>query len=555
MLRLIRLFVLMCAGFTGIASAASFPVSRINFDSGKAELSVEAMSTLSSLGVYLAQTPGAEVSVLSYVADNGSDSLNLAQLRAASIRNSLSAAGIKDPRVNLIVNALESGGSSTDQVELSAAPAASAPDAASAARPLPDSETLSEPGTVNKERINTGDTAWMLCATALVLLMTIPGLALFYAGMVRKKNVLATMMQSLAITCLVTVLWWACGYSLSFTPGSGPYLGGYTRLMMDGLVFIKDAGRLSVSHLAPNIPESVYAMYQLTFAIITPALICGAFAERMKFSAMLWFMLLWSVLVYAPVAHWMWEPSGWLAAMGMLDFAGGTVVHVNAGIAALACVIVMGPRLGYGRESMAPHNLGLTITGAALLWVGWFGFNAGSAVAADGRAGMAMLATQLATASAALSWMLVEWILNRKPTVLGMATGAVAGLVTITPASGFVDPTAALIIGALGSVACCLASTKLKRMFGYDDSLDVFGVHCIGGAVGAVLTGVFANKQIGGVDGSLQVQLLGVGATLVYSFVVSWVILKLIDLIMGLRVNQSEEQVGLDIAQHGEQVL
>ncbi len=555
MLRLIRLFVLMCAALSGIASAASFSVSRINFESGKAELTLEAMSTLSSLAVYLAQTPGAEVSMFSYAADNGSDSLNLAQLRAASIRNSLSAAGIKEPRVNLVVNAMEAGGSSADQVELSAAPAASAPDTASATPALPDPETLSAPGTVNKERINTGDTAWMLCATALVLLMTIPGLALFYAGMVRKKNVLATMMQSLAITSLVTVLWWACCYSLSFTPGSSPYLGGYTRVMMDGLVFIKDAGRLSVSHLAPNIPESVYAMYQLTFAIITPALICGAFAERMKFSAMLWFMLLWSVLVYAPVAHWMWEPSGWLAAMGMLDFAGGTVVHVNAGIAALACVIVMGPRLGYGRESMAPHNLGLTITGAALLWVGWFGFNAGSAVAADGRAGMAMLATQLATASAALSWMLVEWILNRKPTVLGMATGAVAGLVTITPASGFVDPTAALIIGALGSVACCLASTKLKRMFGYDDSLDVFGVHCIGGAVGAVLTGVFADKQIGGVEGSLQVQLLGVGATLVYSFVVSWVILKLIDLIMGLRVDQGDEQVGLDVAQHGEQVL
>ncbi len=282
----------------------------------------------------------------------------------------------------------------------------------------------------------------MLTSTALVLMMTIPGLALFYGGMVRKKNVLATLMQSFAITCVVTILWWLIGYSWAFTPGS-PFLGGTSRALFDGMTFMHDAGKLTVSHLALTIPETVYAMFQLTFAIITPALIAGAFADRMKFSAMLVFMSLWSLIVYAPIAHWVWEPTGWLAAKGVLDYAGGTVVHINAGVAGLASCLVLGKRLGYGKEPMPPHNLVLTLIGASLLWVGWFGFNAGSAVAADGRAGMAMAATQIATAAAALGWMFAEWATKGKPSVLGIASGAVAGLVAITPASGFVGPTAA----------------------------------------------------------------------------------------------------------------
>ncbi len=315
-----------------------------------------------------------------------------------------------------------------------AAPAADAkPAEAAAAPPAPTS-----PQIIAADKISSGDTAWMLTSTALVLMMTIPGLALFYGGMVRKKNVLATLMQSFAITCLVTILWVVIGYSIAFMPGS-PWIGSLTdRFMLNGMVFMKEAGKLSVSHLGLTIPESVYMTFQMTFAIITPALICGAFADRMKFSAMLWFMGLWSVLIYAPIAHMMWEPSGYWATAGVLDFAGGTVVHINAGIAALVCALVLGKRLGYGKEAMAPHNLSLTVIGASLLWVGWFGFNAGSAVASDGRAGMAMFVTQFATAAAALAWMFTEWITKGKPSVLGIASGAVAGLVAITPASGFV---------------------------------------------------------------------------------------------------------------------
>ncbi len=394
----------------------------------------------------------------------------------------------------------------------------------------------------------------MLTSTALVLMMTIPGLALFYGGMVRKKNVLATLMQSFAITCVVTMLWWLIGYSWAFTPGGSPYLGGSSRFLMHGVAFMKDANKLTVSHLALTIPETVYAMFQLTFAIITPALIAGAFADRMKFSAMLVFMCLWSLFVYAPIAHWVWEPSGWLAVKGVLDYAGGTVVHINAGIAGLASCLVLGKRLGYGKDPMPPHNLTLTVIGASLLWVGWFGFNAGSAVAADGRAGMAMAATQIATAAAALAWMFAEWFAKGKPSVLGIASGAVAGLVAITPASGFVGPSAAVVIGIAAGVVCFLAATSLKKVMGYDDSLDAFGVHCIGGIVGALLTGVFASKEIAGVEGSVVTQLWGVLTTLIYGFVMSFVILKLIDMTIGLRVTEEQEREGLDIALHGESV-
>ena len=451
---------------------------------------------------------------------------------------------------------------------ITAAPAAAAP-AAAPATPPPASTT--EPSVVTNAQLNSGDTAWMLTSSALVLMMTIPGLALFYGGMVRKKNVLATLLQSFAIACLVTIIWWAVGYSLAFTPGSTPYLGGLSRLFLNGLTYVKDVaavdatkdapavaaviGKVSVSHLGTTVPESVYAMFQLTFAIITPALICGAFAERMKFSAMLWFMGLWSVLVYSPIAHWVWEPSGWLAARGILDFAGGTVVHINAGIAALAAALVLGKRTGYGKEPMAPHNLTLTVIGASLLWVGWFGFNAGSAVAADGRAGMAFAVTQIATAAAALAWMFTEWTVKGRPSVLGIASGAVAGLVAITPASGFVGTTASVVIGVAAGVLCFFASTTVKKLLGYDDSLDAFGVHCIGGIVGALLTGVFASTDIdGGQAGNVLTQATGVAATLIYGFVMSFILLKVIDMVIGLRVTEEQEREGLDLALHGERI-
>jgi Amt family ammonium transporter len=406
---------------------------------------------------------------------------------------------------------------------------------------------------VANDKISSGDTAWMLTSTALVLMMTIPGLALFYGGMVRKKNVLATVMQSFAITCLVTVLWVIIGYSLAFTPGNA-YFGGMGRFFLSGLTYMKEANKVTVSHLGVTIPESVYMMFQMTFAIITPALIAGGFADRMKFSAMMWFMGLWSVLIYAPIAHMMWEPTGKWAAAGILDFAGGTVVHINAGIAALVAALMLGKRVGYGKEPMAPHNVVLTVIGASLLWVGWFGFNAGSAVASDGRAGMAMLVTQFATAAAALAWMFAEWIAKGKPSVLGIASGAVAGLVAITPASGFVGPAGALIIGIAAGVLCFIAATTVKKMFGYDDSLDAFGVHCIGGIIGALLTGLLNVKEISGADASFMTQLYGVLTTLVVSGVGSFIILKVIDLAIGLRVTEEQEREGLDLSLHGERV-
>jgi ammonium transporter, Amt family len=461
----------------------------------------------------------------------------------------------------------EAASASTAASASASAPAAAA---AAAVAPAPPTPSTSEPSVVLNAQINSGDTAWMLTSMALVLMMTVPGLALFYGGMVRKKNVLATLMQSFAITCLVTLLWYVIGYSLAFTPGT-PYIGGLSRLFMNGVIYVKDiaavaatkdtpavqavVGKVSVSHLGVTIPETVYAMFQLTFAIITPALICGAFAERMKFSAMLWFMGTWSIIVYAPVAHWMWEPGGWGATAGVLDFAGGTVVHINAGVAALACALALGKRVGYNKEPMAPHNLVLTVIGASLLWVGWFGFNAGSAGAADGRAGMAMAVTQIATAAAALAWMGTEWLVKGRPSVLGIASGAVAGLVAITPASGFVMPTPSLVIGVAAGVICFLAATSLKKVLGYDDSLDAFGVHCIGGIVGALLTGVFASTALdGGQAGSVITQLQGVMATLAYSFVASYIILKVIDFTIGLRVNEEQEREGLDVSLHGEHV-
>jgi Amt family ammonium transporter len=401
-----------------------------------------------------------------------------------------------------------------------------------------------------KPKLDTGDTAWMLTSTALVLMMTIPGLALFYGGMVRKKNVLATVMQSFAITCLVTVLWMVIGYSWAFTEGT-PYIGGNSRFFLMGM---------GIGALNGTIPESVFMTFQMTFAIITPALIAGAFADRMKFSAMLWFMGLWSLFVYSPIAHWVWGPGGWLGGLGVLDFAGGTVVHINAGVAGLMCALVLGKRKGLGTERMAPHNLIYTMAGASLLWVGWFGFNAGSAVASNGAAGMAMAVTQIATATAALAWMFAEWILQGKPSVLGICSGAVAGLVAITPASGFVDPAGSLVIGAAAGVGCYWGTTGLKHTFGYDDSLDVFGVHAVGGATGALLTGVFARAAIakpGLIDGNayqVAIQIYGIFGTLIYDAAVTLIILFVIKAVMGLRVSEEEERRGLDLSLHGQVV-
>jgi Amt family ammonium transporter len=410
---------------------------------------------------------------------------------------------------------------------------------------------LFAPAVFAQDALDSGDTAWMLVATVLVLFMTIPGLSLFYAGMVRSKNVLSVLMQCFAITCLVTVLWVFWGYSIAFG-ADGLYWGGLSKSFLAGV---------TADSVSGTIPETVFLTFQMTFAIITPALIVGAFVDRMKFSALMVFVGIWVLVVYAPITHWVWGGGGWLGAQGILDFAGGTVVHINAGIAGLVTALVLGKRKGYGSVAMPPHNLTLSVIGAAMLWVGWFGFNAGSELAADGTAGMAMLVTQIATAMAALAWMGAEWVVHKKPSVLGMITGAVAGLVAITPASGSVGPMGALAIGLASGVLCYLVSTKVKAMFGYDDSLDVFGVHCIGGIVGALLTGIFCAEAFGGagfgvesglMSDQLMAQATGVLATLVYTSIATLIILKAVDLVIGLRVDEDQETMGLDIALHDE---
>lgn len=419
-----------------------------------------------------------------------------------------------------------------------------------------------------KPELNSGDTAWMLTSTALVLFMTIPGLALFYAGMVRAKNVLSVMMQCFAITALVTVLWTLYGYSIAFdttgmaadTLNLNSFVGGLSKAFLSGVTL--DSLWQPVSTAANAIPETVFMTFQMTFAIITPALIVGAFAERMKFSALLLFMGLWLTIVYLPIAHMVWGGAGSLigSSWGVLDFAGGTVVHINAGIAGLVACLVLGKRKGYPHTAMPPHNLNFTVMGASMLWVGWFGFNAGSAVAANGSAGMAMAVTQIATATAALAWMFSEWLSHGKPSVLGIASGAVAGLVAITPASGTAGPMGALLIGAASGILCFLTSTKLKRALGYDDSLDAFGVHAVGGYLGAILTGLCADKMMGGIGladgvtlgGQLWAQFKGATFTLIYTAVMSFILLKIVDVVIGLRVTEEQETEGLDIALHDE---
>ena len=395
-----------------------------------------------------------------------------------------------------------------------------------------------------KPVLNSGDASWMLTSTALVLLMTIPGLALFYGGLVGKKNVVSTISQSFMITCVVTLMWFICGYSLTFGEGN-LFIGDFSKTFLKGV---------EVTGLTMTIPESVFVVYQLTFAIITVALICGSIVERINFGALFVFVILWIILVYAPIGHMVWG-GGYLSKMGVLDFAGGTVVHINSGIAGLVAAIVIGKR----KSKVRPHNVALTMIGASMLWVGWFGFNAGSAVAANGSAGMAMLVTQVAAASAGIAWMLAEWFTGeKKPSLLGLCSGAVAGLVAITPAAGFVTPVSAFFIGLIAGVLCFLACTKLKSALGYDDALDVFGIHAFGGAIGAVLTGVFATKAIGGeVEGGfdqVKLQLLGVAVTVIYTTVVTYIILKVVNLITPLRASDTEEREGLDLSQHGEQI-
>ncbi len=400
------------------------------------------------------------------------------------------------------------------------------------------------------DELSGADTAWILTSTALVLFMTIPGLALFYAGLVRSKNVLSVLMQCFAITCLASLLWFAYGYGLAFGDG-----GSMNKWIGSLDLFMSGVGRDSLSG---TIPETVFVMFQMTFAIITPALVVGGFAERMKFSAMLWFSALWLTLVYLPVCHWVWG-GGWLGDLGLLDFAGGTVVHINAGVAAMVAALVMGNRKGFGTTAMPPHNLTMTVAGAAMLWVGWFGFNAGSALAANGDAGMAMLVTHIGAAAGSLAWMFMEWVRHGKPSVLGIVTGMVAGLGTITPASGFVGPLAALIIGFIAGVVCYVATAFIKRTLKIDDSLDVFPVHGVGGIIGTLFAGLFVGT-LGGVGlaegmttaGQVWVQFIGVAATFVWCAVLTWIILKLIDAVIGLRVGSDEETQGLDIVLHDE---
>lgn len=415
---------------------------------------------------------------------------------------------------------------------------------------------LTAPGLVATSTIQGADTAWLMVSTALVLLMTLPGIALFYGGMVRRFNVINTMASVVGIAAVVSLLWFAVAYSLAFTPGGalGGFIGGVERMGFSGMEFLGSTGQVAVSHIAKHVPESVFAMFQLTFAIITCALVVGALVERMHFGALLTFTGLWLLLVYAPIAHWVWEPGGWLAQLGALDFAGGAVVHINAGAAALVCAYALGPREGYGREPFIPFNLGLTMAGTGLLWVGWFGFNAGSALAADGRAGLAMAVTHIAAAAGALSWMGAEWLARKRASLLGLCSGVVAGLVAITPAAGFVTPRGALIIGLVAGVACYWGATALKRKLRADDSLDVFGVHGVGGLVGALLTGLLADPAISGVEASFMAQLIACGAVLAYSLVMTAVVLWITSRFTTLRVREFEERAGLDVSLHNEQL-
>ncbi|WP_288450201.1 ammonium transporter [uncultured Acinetobacter sp.] len=450
------------------------------------------------------------------------------------------------------------GGSAAWAENAASAPTAETTTVAATTTPAPVTGTVEAPSTASTEaapapaatpKMDSGDTAWILISTALVLLMTIPGLALFYGGMVRKKNVLSTMAHSFVAAAIVSLVWVVIGYTLAFSPGNA-FVGGLDKIMLSGI---------TTTALSGTIPEILFVIFQMTFAIITVAIISGSVAERMKFGAFVAFITIWVIVVYAPITHWVWG-GGWLGSDGALDFAGGTVVHINSGVAGLVAAYMLGKRIGLGKESMAPHNLALTVIGASLLWVGWFGFNGGSALAANGAAGYALVTTQVAAASAALSWGLVEKVVRGKTSLLGLLSGAVAGLVVITPAAGFVTVSGALIMGLIGGAVCFWGISGLKRMLKADDSLDAFGLHAVGGIAGAILTAVFASPFIMGdkapasVIHQLWIQIEGVLATIAYSAVLTFIILKVIDVIIGIRVTSDDERMGLDLSQHGERI-
>ncbi|WP_336723142.1 ammonium transporter [Acinetobacter soli] len=450
------------------------------------------------------------------------------------------------------------GGSAAWAENAASAPTAETTTVAATTTPAPVTGTVEAPSTASTEaapapaatpKMDSGDTAWILISTALVLLMTIPGLALFYGGMVRKKNVLSTMAHSFVAAAIVSLVWVVIGYTLAFSPGNA-FVGGLDKIMLSGI---------TTTALSGTIPEILFVIFQMTFAIITVAIISGSVAERMKFGAFVAFITIWVIVVYAPITHWVWG-GGWLGSDGALDFAGGTVVHINSGVAGLVAAYMLGKRIGLGKESMAPHNLALTVIGASLLWVGWFGFNGGSALAANGAAGYALVTTQVAAAAAALSWGLVEKVVRGKTSLLGLLSGAVAGLVVITPAAGFVTVSGALIMGLIGGAVCFWGISGLKRMLKADDSLDAFGLHAVGGIAGAILTAVFASPFIMGdkapasVVHQLWIQIEGVIATIAYSAVLTFIILKVIDVIIGIRVTSDDERMGLDLSQHGERI-
>jgi ammonium transporter, Amt family len=579
-----RVFAVLALCLAGAASAADFQTAKFNFEVGKADLPADAAASVKGVADYLAANKDAKVTVSGYVDASGDPAKNaeLAKQRAFAVRDALKAAGVAEDKIVLAKPAdIKAGGSGdTDarRVEVTLlAPAAAAPAAAPVAEAKPAEAAAAAPPAPNK-----GDTTWMIVATAMVLLMIVPGVALFYGGLVRSKNVLSVLMQVMVGASLIFVLWFIYGYSVAFTAGN-PYFGGFSKIFLAGVTPDSVAATFSKG---VYIPELIFVAFQGTFAAITCVLIVGAFAERMKFSAVLLFLVIWFTFSYLPIAHmvWYWDgpdaikdqasldavtaAAGALWAKGALDFAGGTVVHINAGVAGLVGAYLIGKRIGYGREAMAPHNLTLVMVGAALLWFGWFGFNAGSNLEANGLAALAFINTLIATAGAVLSWTLAEWMLKGKPSMLGAASGAVAGLVAITPAAGFVGVGGALIIGLAAGVICLWGVNGLKRLLGADDALDVFGVHGVGGILGALLTGVFASPSLGGqgacdyiankcgvfpgIGAQVWIQTQGVLYTIVISGVVALIAYKLVDLIIGLRVKEEEEREGLDTTGHGE---
>jgi ammonium transporter, Amt family len=564
----------------GVASAADFQTAKFNFEVGKADLPADAAASVKGVADYVAANKEAKITVSGYVDASGDPTKNaeLAKARAFAVRDALKAAGVAEDRIVLAkpadIKAGAGGDADARRVEVTLlAPAAAAP----AAEAKPAEAPAAAPPAPNK-----GDTTWMIVATAMVLLMIVPGVALFYGGLVRSKNVLSVLMQVMVGASLIFVLWFIYGYSVAFT-GGNPYFGGFSKLLLAGVTPDSVAATFSKG---VYIPELIFVAFQGTFAAITCVLIVGAFAERMKFSAVLLFLVIWFTFSYLPIAHmvWYWDgpdaikdqatldavtaAAGALWAKGALDFAGGTVVHINAGVAGLVGAYLVGKRIGYGREAMAPHNLTLVMVGAALLWFGWFGFNAGSNLEANGLAALAFINTLVATAGAVLSWTLAEWMLKGKPSMLGAASGAVAGLVAITPAAGFVGVGGALIIGLAAGVVCLWGVNGLKRLLGADDALDVFGVHGVGGILGALLTGVFASPGLGGqgacdyiankcgvfpgIGAQVWIQLQGVIYTVIISGVVALIAYKLVDLLIGLRAKEEDEREGLDTTNHGE---